>query len=57
MSMDLLDIGIDLEEEDKSLLLLCSLSRSFDPLVIILLYGKETLVYEKVVSVLKSNEQ
>ena len=57
MSMDLLNIGVELEEEDKSLLLLCSLSRSFDPLVMMLLYGKVTLVYEEIISVLRSNEQ
>ena len=57
MSMDLLNIGVDLEEEDKSLLLLCSLPGSFDPLVTTLLYGKETLVYEEIISVLRSNEQ
>ena len=36
---------------------LCSLSESFDPLVMILLYGKETLVYVEIISVLRSNEQ
>ena len=55
--MDLLNIRMDIEEEDKSLLLLYSLSESFDPLVMTLLYGKETLVYEKIVLVLRSNEQ
>ena len=57
MSIDLLNIGVDLEEEDKSLLLLCSLQRIFDPLVTTLLYDKETLVYEKIVSMLRSNKQ
>ena len=55
--MDLLNIGVDLEEEDKSLLLLCSLLESFDLLVTTLLYGKEILVYEEIVSVLRSNKQ
>ena len=57
MSIDLLNIMVDIEEEDKSLLLLCSLPGSFDPLVMTLLYGKETLVYEEIISVLRSNEQ
>ena len=57
MSIDLLNIGVDIEEKDKSLLLLCSLPESFDPLVTMLLYSKETMVYEKIVSVLRSNEQ
>ena len=56
MSMDLLNIRVNIKEEDKSLLLLHSLPRSFDPLVMMLLYGKETLVYEEIVSVLRSNE-
>ena len=57
MSMDLLNIGVNIEEEDKSLLLLCSLPESFDLLVMTLLYGKETLVYEEIVSVLRSSQQ
>ena len=57
MSMDLLNIGMEFEEKDKSLLLLCSLSESFDPLVTTILYGMETLVYEDIISVLRSNEQ
>ena len=54
MSMNLLNIRMDIKEEDKSLLLLYSLSKSFDPLVMTLLYGKKTLVYEEIVSVLRS---
>ena len=57
MRMNLFNIGMEFEEEDKSLLLLYSLPRSFDPLVKTLLYGKEILVYEEIVSVLRSNEQ
>ena len=55
--MDLLNVMVDIEEEDKSLLLLCSLPGSFDPLVTALLYGKETLVYKEIISLLRSNEQ
>ena len=33
------------------------LPESFDPLVTILLYGKEMLVYKDIISVLRSNEQ
>ena len=32
LSIDLLNLGMALEEEDKSLMLLCLLSGSFDPL-------------------------
>ena len=39
MCNELLNIGVKMEEEDKSLLLLCSLPSSYDPLVMMLLYG------------------
>ena len=42
---------------DEVLLLLCSLSSYFDSLVTTLLYGKETLKYKDMVSMLWSNEQ
>ena len=54
---DLLTLSVKMEEEDKSLLLLCSLPSSYNYLVTILLYGKEALMYEDIVSVLRSNEQ
>ena len=44
LSIDLFNLGEAAEEEDKSLMLLCSLSESYDPLVMTLLYGKEILV-------------
>ena len=46
-----------MEEEDKSSLLLCSLPLFYDPLVTTLVYRKETLYYEDIVSILRSNEQ
>ena len=55
--MDLLNIEVEFKKEDKSLLLLRSLSENFELLVMMLLYGKEILVYKESVSVLKSNEQ
>ena len=54
---ELLNVGVKFEEEDKSLLLLCSLPPSFAALVTTLLYGKETLEYGDMISVLRSNEQ
>ena len=54
---ELANIEMDLEEDDQNLLLLCSLSESFDLLVMTLLYSKKILVYEKIISVLRSNEQ
>lgn len=56
LCMDLHNIGVKLEEEDKSLLLLFSLPSSFDPLVMALLYNKEIMNYKDIVSVLRSNE-
>ena len=56
MCIELLNVGVKFEEEDKSLLLLCSLQPSFDALMTTLLYGKETLEYGDMVSVLQSNE-
>ena len=50
--MDLLNLDVAMEEEDKSLMLQCSLSKSYDPLVTTLLYGEEILVYEKIMLVL-----
>ena len=57
LSMDLLNLGMTMEEEDKSLMLLCSLSGSYDPLVTTLLDGKEILVYKEIMSILRTNEQ
>ena len=49
--------GRGVEEEDKSLMLLCSLLGNYDQLMMTLLYGKKILVYEKLVSVLQMNDQ
>ena len=56
LDMDLLNLDV-LMEEDKSLMLLCSLSENYDLLVMTLLYGKEILIYKEIVSVLQTNEQ
>ena len=50
-----LDVKID--EEDRALLLLCSLSVFYDGLITTLVYEKEILNFKKVVGVLRSNEQ
>ena len=46
-----------IDEEDRALLLFCSSSVFYDGLVTTLVYGKEILNFEKVIGVLKSNEQ
>ena len=57
MCNDLLNIEVKMEEEDKLLLPLCLLPPSYNPLVMMLLYGKETLKYEDMVSLLRSNKR
>jgi len=52
MSMD-----VKIDEEDRALLLFCSLPGSYDGLITTLVYRKETLNYEEVIGVLRSNEQ
>ena len=51
----LLCVDVKLEEVDKALLL-CSLSMSYDHLVNTILYGKEKLEMEEIISTLVSNE-
>ncbi|KAK8937136.1 hypothetical protein KSP39_PZI011924 [Platanthera zijinensis] len=50
-------MDVKVEEEDQALLLLSSLPRSFDHLVTTILYGKDTLKMEEVVTMLLSNEK
>lgn len=45
-----------LDEEDKALLLLTSLPKSYEHLVTTMTYGKDTLNMEEVTSTLVSNE-
>ncbi|KAK8916497.1 hypothetical protein KSP39_PZI022667 [Platanthera zijinensis] len=51
------NMDVKVEEEDQTLLLLSSLPRSFDHLVTTILYGKDTLKMEEVVTMLLSNEK
>ena len=52
-----MSLDVKIEEEDRALLLPCSLPGSYDNLITTLVYEKETLNYEEVVGVLRSNEQ
>ena len=54
---EVMSLDVKIEEEDRALLLLCSLPGSYDGLITTLVYGKETLNYEDVVGVLRPNEQ
>ena len=54
---EVMSLDVKIEEEDRALLLLCSLLRTYDGLITTQVYGKETLNYEEVVGVLRSNKQ
>ncbi|GJX79331.1 retrovirus-related pol polyprotein from transposon TNT 1-94 [Tanacetum coccineum] len=53
---DLANIGIDIDDEDQALMLLTSLPSSYDNFVETLLYGRESLTLEDVLSSLNSRE-
>ena len=54
---EVMSLDVKIDEEDRALLLLCSLPGSYDGLITTLVYGKKILNYEEVVGVLRSNEQ
>ncbi|GJU28111.1 retrovirus-related pol polyprotein from transposon TNT 1-94, partial [Tanacetum coccineum] len=53
---DLANIDVDIDDEDQALMLLTSLPSSYDNFVETLLYGKESLTLEDVLSSLNSRE-
>jgi len=53
---ELLAVDVKIDEEEKALILLSSLSESYDHIITIILYGKKTLILEEVMSTLLSNE-
>ena len=54
--LDLENVNIDLKDEDKTLILLSSLSDSFEHFVDTLLYGRQTLTLKDVKSALESKD-
>ena len=52
----LLAIDVKIDEENKELILLYSLPRSYDHIVTTMFQGKETLILEEVMSTFLSNE-
>ncbi|KAM3338113.1 putative protein isoform X1 [Capsicum galapagoense] len=55
--MDLSNIDVKVEEEDQVVLLIYSLPHSFKNFKDTILYGKETISYRKIKSMLKSKDQ
>ena len=55
LNTQLSSFGVNYEDEDKVLLLLASLLTSFDHLVTMLMYGKETVILNEVTSAFLSN--
>ena len=55
--LDVMSFDVKIDEEDRALLLLCSLSVSYNGLITTLAYRKEILNSKEVVGVLRSNEQ
>jgi len=53
---ELLTVDVKIDEKDNVLILLSSLSESYNHIVITMLYGKETLILDEVTSTLLSNE-
>ena len=54
--MELASLVVNIEKEDKALLLLASLPSSFDNVVTVFLFGKETLIFDEVVAALLIDE-
>ena len=54
--MDLENIGVEYDDEDKALVLLHSLPKSYENFVDILQHGREMISLEDVVGVLRSKE-
>ena len=55
LNTQLSSFRVNYEDEDKALLLLASLPTSFDHLVTMLMYGKDTIVLKEVTSALLSH--
>jgi len=53
---ELLTVDVKIDEEDSALILLSSLSESYDYIVTTMLYNKKTLILEEITSTLLSNE-
>ena len=53
---ELLTVDVKINEENKLLILLSLILQSYDHIITTMLYGKETLILEEVMSTLLSNK-
>ena len=53
---ELVAVKVKIDKEDKTLILLSSLPESYNHIITIMLYSKETLIWEEVMPTLLSNE-
>ena len=56
ITSEFLVVDVKIDEKDKVLILLISLSESYDHIITTMIYGKKTLILEEVTSTLLSNE-
>ena len=54
---DLVKVEVKFDDEDREIILLCSLSRSYEHLVTTLTYGKEDVKVDDIVAALLAHDQ
>ncbi|KAL4284674.1 hypothetical protein GQ457_16G014350 [Hibiscus cannabinus] len=54
---DLIQLDVKIEDEDKAMILLCSLPPSYEHMVTTLTYGKETINVEEIITTLLAHNQ
>ncbi|KAL0285042.1 UNVERIFIED_CONTAM: Retrovirus-related Pol polyprotein from transposon TNT 1-94, partial [Sesamum angustifolium] len=54
---DLAHLDVNIEDEDKAMILLCSLPFSYEHLVTTLTYGKETIKVDEITAALLAHNQ
>ncbi|GMI64410.1 hypothetical protein HRI_000110300 [Hibiscus trionum] len=55
--IDLTQLDVKIEDEDKAMILLCSLPSSYEHMVTTLTYGKETIKVEEIIATLLAHNQ
>ena len=54
---DLAQLDVKIEDEDRAIILLCSLPSSYENIVTTLTYGKETIKVEEITEALLAHDQ